>query len=108
MYYAHADRYVCDTDHGQVPLKGLLSKVTTALRLNKLTLLASIDKRTVVRVQEYAKSRRAHIDPKQACSDVVKGSPTLSSDTVSFCVVDGEGKSLGLQFHLVVSGQYSC
>jgi gamma-glutamyltranspeptidase/glutathione hydrolase len=41
--------------------------------------------------EDYAKRRRAMIDPGKAVADRSCGSPLASSDTVYFCVVDGEG-----------------
>ena len=43
--------------------------------------------------EEYAKKRRLLIDPKRATVDTLRGSPLASSDTVYFCVVDGEGNA---------------
>lgn len=70
MRLAFADTrwYVADPEVVNVPIKGLISK-------------------------DYASKRRRLLDPEKASIDVAKGSPTAGSDTVYFCVVDGEGNA---------------
>ncbi|HEX5063578.1 MAG TPA: gamma-glutamyltransferase [Kofleriaceae bacterium] len=43
--------------------------------------------------KDYAKARAALIDRTRATADVKRGSPVASSDTVYFCVVDGDGNA---------------
>jgi gamma-glutamyltranspeptidase/glutathione hydrolase len=43
--------------------------------------------------KDYARTRRALIDPRRAAPDVQHGTPVASSDTVYFCVVDGDGNA---------------
>jgi gamma-glutamyltranspeptidase / glutathione hydrolase len=43
--------------------------------------------------KDYARTRRALIDPRRAVADVRHGAPVAGSDTVYFCVVDGEGNA---------------
>jgi gamma-glutamyltranspeptidase/glutathione hydrolase len=43
--------------------------------------------------QDYAAQRRRLIDPSHAAGTVVHGAPLGRSDTVYFCVVDGEGNA---------------
>jgi gamma-glutamyltranspeptidase/glutathione hydrolase len=68
LSFADTRWYVADPDVVAVPIEELLSK-------------------------EYAAKRRALIDPKKALADIKKGSPVAGSDTVYFCVVDGEGNA---------------
>ena len=60
--------YVADPEFSSVPVEALLSK-------------------------EYAARRRAEIDRDCAVADVHRGSPVAGSDTVYFCVVDGQGNA---------------
>lgn len=60
--------YVCDPAFQPAPLEDLLSK-------------------------EYAQERRKLIDPQRATLDQVKGTPTGSSGTVYFSVVDSDGNA---------------
>jgi gamma-glutamyltranspeptidase / glutathione hydrolase len=70
MRLAFADTrwYVSDPTFSPAPLVGLLSKA-------------------------YAAERRRLIDPDRAVLDRKRGSPPAGSDTVYFCVVDGEGNA---------------
>jgi gamma-glutamyltranspeptidase/glutathione hydrolase len=68
LAFADAMWYVADPEVVAVPVEELLSK-------------------------EYAARRRSLIDPKKASVDIKKGSPIAGSDTVYFCVVDGEGNA---------------
>jgi len=70
MRLAFADTrwYVADPDVVHVPVKELISK-------------------------RYAATRRRLLDPNRASVDAVKGSPVAGSDTVYFCVVDGQGNA---------------
>jgi len=70
MRLAFADTrwYVADPAFSPAPVEGLVSK-------------------------EYAAQRRRLIDPRRAAPDLQHGFPTPGSDTVYFCVVDGEGNA---------------
>jgi gamma-glutamyltranspeptidase/glutathione hydrolase len=70
MRLAFADTrwYVADPAFNSVPLEWLLSK-------------------------RYADERRKQIDRRRAVLDQQRGVPTTGSDTVYFCVVDGEGNA---------------
>jgi len=68
LAFADARWYVADPDVVHIPVKELLSK-------------------------EYASERRRLIDPLRANVGVERGSPFAGSDTVYFCVVDGEGNA---------------
>ncbi|HUX36924.1 MAG TPA: gamma-glutamyltransferase family protein [Rectinemataceae bacterium] len=68
LAFADARRFVADPAFRVVPVDELLS-------------------------EGYAKRRRAFVDPRRATADPVAGSPLASSDTVYFCVVDGEGNA---------------
>ena len=70
MRLAFADTrwYVADPSFNPAPLEWLLSK-------------------------DYAEQRRKLIDPHKAVLDQQCGTPTPGSDTVYFCVVDGEGNA---------------
>ena len=41
----------------------------------------------------YLAGRRAAIDPRRATADVRRGAPVAGTDTVYFCVVDGDGNA---------------
>lgn len=72
LAFADARWYVCDPLHQiDIPVEALLS-------------------------QEYASQRAQLIDPSRATIDPVRGSPVLSSDTVSFQVVDGFGNAVSM------------
>ena len=66
--FADTRWYVADPAFNSAPLSGLLSK-------------------------DYAAQRRALINPNQATLDTQRGSPVAGSDTVYFCVVDGQGNA---------------
>lgn len=68
LAFADARWYIADLDVIEVPTEGLLSK-------------------------EYAASRRKLIDPEKATPGFMRGVPITGSDTVYFCVVDGEGNA---------------
>jgi gamma-glutamyltranspeptidase/glutathione hydrolase len=66
--FADTRWYVADPRVSSVPVAELLSK-------------------------DYATRRRALIDPRRAAADATRGAPVASSDTVYFCVVDGQGNA---------------
>ncbi len=66
LAFADTSWYVADPAFAPAPLDALLSPA-------------------------YAAQRRALIDPERAMVDPDRGSPTSGSDTVYFCVVDGQG-----------------
>ncbi len=70
MRLAFADTrwFVSDPAFNAIPLDGLLSK-------------------------DYAAERRKLLDPERAVVDQRRGAPTAGSDTVYFCVVDGQGNA---------------
>lgn len=70
MRIAFADSrwYVSDPEVTKIPVAELISK-------------------------EYALKRRSLIQPERASIDVQRGSPMAGSDTVYFCVVDGDGNA---------------
>jgi gamma-glutamyltranspeptidase/glutathione hydrolase len=68
LAFTDTNWYVADPAFNPAPLAGLLSK-------------------------EYAAERRALINPKRAVMDVKRGSPVAGTDTVYFCVVDGQGNA---------------
>lgn len=68
LAFADARRYLADPSFARVPVAELLSR-------------------------DYAKRRIALVDPRRATADPEAGSPLASSDTVYFCVVDGEGNA---------------
>ena len=68
LAFADSRWYVADPDVVHVPVRELISK-------------------------EYAARRRALIDPTRATVDAARGSPVAGSDTVYFCVVDGDGNA---------------
>lgn len=68
LAFADARRHLGDPAFSRVPVAELLS-------------------------EDYARRRRKAIDPRRAAVDPAAGSPLSSSDTVYFCVVDGEGNA---------------
>ncbi|MEK6238040.1 MAG: gamma-glutamyltransferase family protein [Planctomycetales bacterium] len=68
LAFADAMWHVTDPTFSAVPVEELLSR-------------------------DYAQRRAKEIDPNRATADPKRGSPTASSDTVYFCVVDGEGNA---------------
>ena len=68
LAFADAGQFVADMEFAPAPLQALLSK-------------------------EYAAERRKLIDPRRANPEILPGTPTASSDTVYFCVVDAEGNA---------------
>jgi len=66
--FADARWYVADPRISKVPVAELLSK-------------------------DYAARRRALFDPRRAAPEYRRGSPVAGSDTVYFCVVDGQGNA---------------
>jgi gamma-glutamyltranspeptidase / glutathione hydrolase len=66
--FADTRWYVADPRVAKVPVAELLSK-------------------------DYAARRRSLIDPRRAAADVKHGAPVASTDTVYFCVVDGDGNA---------------
>lgn len=68
LAFTDTNWYVADPAFSPAPLGGLLSK-------------------------DYAAGRRGLIDPKRATTDVRRGSPVAGTDTVYFCVVDGQGNA---------------
>uniref|UniRef100_M4BUC6 Gamma-glutamyltransferase n=1 Tax=Hyaloperonospora arabidopsidis (strain Emoy2) TaxID=559515 RepID=M4BUC6_HYAAE len=72
LAFADAKWYVSDVEHNaSVPVKELLS-------------------------QDYAKKRAALIDRTKAAINSTVGSPTLSCNTVSFQVIDGQGNAVSM------------
>ena len=68
LAFADARAYVADPAVEKVPSAELLSK-------------------------DYAARRRRLIDPRRAAPEVAPGAPGSGSDTVYFCVVDGDGNA---------------
>jgi gamma-glutamyltranspeptidase / glutathione hydrolase len=68
LAFADAAWYIADPAHTRVPVAELLSPA-------------------------YAAERRKLIHPRRATVDVKAGAPVAGSDTVYFCVVDGEGNA---------------
>jgi gamma-glutamyltranspeptidase / glutathione hydrolase len=68
LAFADSRWYVADTEFTNIPIHELISK-------------------------EYAAKRRLLIQPEKASIDVQRGSPVAGSDTVYFCIVDGEGNA---------------
>jgi gamma-glutamyltranspeptidase/glutathione hydrolase len=68
LAFADTRWYVADPAFNPAPLDGLLSK-------------------------QYAAQRRAIINRSKATTDTKHGSPVAGSDTVYFCVVDGQGNA---------------
>lgn len=68
LAFTDTNWYVADPAFNPAPLSGLLSK-------------------------EYAAQRRALINPAHAVTDIQRGSPVAGTDTVYFCVVDGQGNA---------------
>lgn len=68
LAFADTRWFVADPDVVAVPVRELISK-------------------------DYANKRRALIDIDKASIDVERGAPVVGSDTVYFCVVDGEGNA---------------
>jgi len=68
LAFADTGWYVADPAFSSVPVSGLLSK-------------------------KYAAERRALINPSKAVLDPQHGAPVAGSDTVYFCVVDGDGNA---------------
>ncbi|MCU0502681.1 MAG: gamma-glutamyltransferase family protein [Anaerolineae bacterium] len=68
LAFADARWHIADPQFTNVPIHQLLSKA-------------------------YAADRRKLINPKRATLDQRRGTPVASSDTVYFCVVDGEGNA---------------
>jgi gamma-glutamyltranspeptidase/glutathione hydrolase len=66
--FADARWFVADPDVVSVPIQGLISK-------------------------KYAYRRRKLLDSSKATVDVIRGTPIAGSDTVYFCVVDGDGNA---------------
>ena len=75
LAFADAFRYVADPSQVQVPTAQLLSK-------------------------DYARTRRALIDPKRAMSTVPYGQVYGGSDTVYISVVDGDGNACSLIYSI--------
>ncbi|RHY33909.1 hypothetical protein DYB32_001310 [Aphanomyces invadans] len=71
LAFTDARWYVADPTFSHVPVEELLSAT-------------------------YAKTRVALIDPDKAAVDPIRGSPVLSSGTVSFQVVDGAGNAVSM------------
>ncbi len=68
LAFADAFRYVADPSFACIPVEALLSEA-------------------------YAAKRRAQIHPQRALPAVTYGNPHQGSDTVYFCVVDGQGNA---------------
>jgi len=68
LAFADTRWYIADPVFSQIPVQELISK-------------------------EYAAERRKLINPNHAKLDQPRGTPFVSSDTVYFCVVDGQGNA---------------
>ena len=71
LAFADAFRYIADPQRTSVPVKALLAK-------------------------DYARRRRASIDPGRAMVNAESGDPGASSDTVYLAVIDREGNACSL------------
>ena len=68
LAFADARRWIADPGFAEIPVEALLS-------------------------ESYAAGRRKLIDPARANPDATFGRPHAGSDTVQFCVVDGQGNA---------------